>query len=143
MICTWDHTHLLYCNCNLHFVAEGRPPCDEAKTLGVWGRFRVFFSLWANVSELRRKRIRVNYEPLGSPIKLPLSARILFTVPGHPILSVDQSLLFLDLGVGGVCWSAIFMWWLLSPAVHPPLPHDPCEVREPPQTGRLKPCLPP
>ena len=23
----------------------------------------------------------------------------------------------------------------LSPAVHPPLPHDPCEVREPPQTN--------
>ena len=31
---------------------------------------------------------------------------------------------------------------VFSPAVHPPLPHDPCEVRELPRP-RLNPCLPP
>ena len=49
MICTWDHTHLLYCNCNLHFVAEGRPPSDEANTLGVLGGFRGVFVLCGQI----------------------------------------------------------------------------------------------
>ena len=52
----------------------------------------------------------------------------------HPILFfTDQTLLFLGLGVGGACWPAPFIWLLLSPAVYPPLPHDPCGVRETPQ----------